>query len=358
MSNEYNKPIIAKAQALLREYGHEVKTGHLYEVFSKLAGEPSWNVAKAKQTSFLDKVLSVFYFGNKSGYSEEVKESRIAYLNSIKDQTSNFDLGLHLESKKIINKDFTKEPNALFVGSLGTGKTVSMVNSLVSWVARNKENGLVFLVDPLKGAVDYQELFDYDNVYPVLNSNKGVISTIDLVYKELTSRREAFVSVKAENIYDYEKKTKIKLNYCLIAFEEFHAIPTLINYEDNYKTEGTTAYKLSQIMRLGRSLGVWVWAASQKASSREIPAHLLVSFANKFVFRTSKTESIYLLGNQSAAELPIESRGRCASLEGVLQFPYFDKEEQKEILYSSKGLLKFQCCSISDNDCHLLFKEE
>ena len=50
--SEENKAIIKKTKELLEEYGYDVKNSHLYEVFSKLSGESSWNVASAKKTSF------------------------------------------------------------------------------------------------------------------------------------------------------------------------------------------------------------------------------------------------------------------------------------------------------------------
>jgi hypothetical protein len=52
MSFENNSDLIKKTKQLLKEYGYDVKTGHLFEVFSKLAGEKSYNVAKTKNISF------------------------------------------------------------------------------------------------------------------------------------------------------------------------------------------------------------------------------------------------------------------------------------------------------------------
>lgn len=47
-----NKEIVNKSQSILKELGYEVKTGHLYELFSQLQGYKSWNVASAKDTDF------------------------------------------------------------------------------------------------------------------------------------------------------------------------------------------------------------------------------------------------------------------------------------------------------------------
>lgn len=50
--SDRNASIVNKTKKLLKEYGYEVKLNHLYNVFSKLSNESSWNVAKAKGTEF------------------------------------------------------------------------------------------------------------------------------------------------------------------------------------------------------------------------------------------------------------------------------------------------------------------
>ena len=43
-----NKKLAQSAQSILKEQGHDIPLGHVYELFSKLAGAKSWNVAKAQ----------------------------------------------------------------------------------------------------------------------------------------------------------------------------------------------------------------------------------------------------------------------------------------------------------------------
>jgi len=52
MSTKENKAVVAAAKKVLKELGHDVPTGHLYELFSKLGGANSWNVASAKGAAF------------------------------------------------------------------------------------------------------------------------------------------------------------------------------------------------------------------------------------------------------------------------------------------------------------------
>lgn len=43
-----SKLLAANAHKLLKEMGHDLPLGHVYELFSKLSGHKSWNVAKTK----------------------------------------------------------------------------------------------------------------------------------------------------------------------------------------------------------------------------------------------------------------------------------------------------------------------
>lgn len=47
-----NKQFVQKAQELLKERGHEIPIGHLYEVFARLGGFKDWNTASAADVRF------------------------------------------------------------------------------------------------------------------------------------------------------------------------------------------------------------------------------------------------------------------------------------------------------------------
>lgn len=355
MSSDNNKPIIKKAQELLKEFGHEVKTGHLYEVFSKLANEASWNVAKTKQVSFLDKILSPF----KQSETKEIlpwHQAKELYLESFQQnpKSTKFKLGMLLPTEsnqevKILEKNMTLEPNALFVGSMGTGKSVSMVATLVDYYLNNHDNVLIFIIDLLKGANDFQALFNQPKVFPILSSELGLHLVLTLIHDEALARRDKFKEVQAENILDYEHKTGKKLDRIVVAMEEFHSIPYYaLNFDKDYKTPGTSAYRLHQLMRIGRSLGIWFIAASQKATKSYIPAELMPNFVNKQIFRVSKEESLYLLGSEEASQLQYWEKGKAWTDFGAVQFPYFTSQEQAEMIKGINPSGKFQNCLLTN----------
>jgi hypothetical protein len=43
-----SKQLATAAHKILKEMGHDVSLGHVYELFSKLSGHKSWNVAKTR----------------------------------------------------------------------------------------------------------------------------------------------------------------------------------------------------------------------------------------------------------------------------------------------------------------------
>jgi len=53
-----NKNLARKVQVSLKDLGHEIPLGHCYELLAKLSGFASYNVAKAKNASLADPILS------------------------------------------------------------------------------------------------------------------------------------------------------------------------------------------------------------------------------------------------------------------------------------------------------------
>lgn len=340
MSSENNKPIIQKAQEILQEYGHSVKTGHLYEVFSKLANEASWNVASNKKVSFLDKVINQFTSENDTSLQGQAKRM---YEESLKEhpKEQGVTLGMLLpkddKPAQLLNKRMELEPNALFVGAMGSGKSVGMSGTLFNYIQKNPEQTLLFIVDLLKGASEYQALFNLPKVFPVLNSELGLQRILTIIYDEALARKDAFNSVQAENISQYEEKTGKKLDRIILAIEEFHSFSyQVLNFAEEFKTSGTAAHRFHQLMRIGRSLGIWVFAATQKATKSDIPPEIIPNFTQKQIFRVSKSEASYLLGDTKAADIRSDQKGLCETDYGTVQFPMFTIDEQKKVTKNLK----------------------
>jgi hypothetical protein len=334
MSADKNKQIVQQAKSILEAQGYKVKTGHLYELFSQLAGEKSWNVASSKQTNF-ERVLT--FFKEMVPKAPEVNHKltlkdleKLVKSGQLKDE---FFLGQMAATGEVLAKNFFVEPNALFTGSMGSGKTVALTLSISTWMLTNGNNTQLFIVDLLKGASDYQHLFNLKQVHKGIDTKEKLVNLIDMLYEEALARKDELNKVKAENVKDYEQKTGKKLPRCVVVIEEFHALPSdTLNFEAEYKTPGSPANKLHQLFRIGRSYGIWFLVASQKATKTDIPATLIANMVSKLAFRISKAESMYLLGTPEAGNLTAQERGMAITDWGKVMFSYWSPEELKPLL--------------------------
>ena len=267
------------------------------------------------------------------------------YIKDIKNDTyrDKFNLGL-TDQKKLNFRDFTREPNAIYLGSMGSGKSVAANFTALTWMLANSDQTIMFIVDTVKGAADYQALFECDQVFPVLNSDEKVHRVIDLIYDEAMARREEFSKVQAESITEYERKTGQKIARIVLLMEEFHSIPyNVLNFDKDYKIPMTSANKFHTIMRIGRSMGTWVIACSQKGTKSDIPSEIVPNFTQKQIFRVSKAEAAYFLNDTKAAEITSEQKGRCFTDYGEVQFPFIPIPSQKVLVKEFVKPLNSKC---------------
>lgn len=230
-------------------------------------------------------------------------------------------------------KDFTMEANAFWVGTVGSGKSSAGAFTLSTYLMTNSEKCIMFIVDTIKGANDFQALFDYQQVFPVINDIDGVHKSIDLLYSELIARRELFSKARATNIKTYEQITKQQLARVIIMFEEFHQIPSILEFDSKFKEPNTSAHKFYNIMRTGRAYGIWVCAASQRSTKSDIPSEVVGMFNNKSLFKVTPGEASYVLaGNTAPASIRPDQKGRCYTDYGAVQYPYINIDTQKRLL--------------------------
>ena len=269
-----------------------------------------------------------------------------------------FVFGVLENTGDILSVNMKNSANALYVGSMGSGKSKAAVFSIFTWMFANSEQSLLFIVDPMKGANDYAALFEQDSknrpvykqVYTILSSEQGVKLLIDLLYDEAMARREKFNEVQAESFEDYEKKTGKNIARVLTLMEEFHAIPyAIMNFYPDFKTELTTANKFHTLMRIGRSYGIWFIACTQKSTKSDIPPEMAPNFVNKNVFRVNRGEATYLLGDTKAAEITPEQKGRCITEYGPAQFPLFDSDTERKLLKKYVKPLKAECFYLNND---------
>lgn len=247
-----------------------------------------------------------------------------------------FNLGiLEQDSGKWLLKDFEKSPNVVYIGAMGSGKSESAKFTLITWMLANSHKTQLFIVDTLKDAGDYKDLFEKDNngknIYPqvfeVLNSTEKVQRLLDLIWDEYEDRTKLFKTINANKLSEFEKKTGRTINRCIVLFEEFHNIFQVLDFKQNYKNDNTPANKLWKLLKVGRSAGIWFIGCSQKGTSSDIAPEVIQNFLNKQIFKVSPTESSYLVGSSEASRILDTEKGRCLSEHGFIQFPYIKNEK-------------------------------
>jgi hypothetical protein len=348
------KDLAKKVQKVSKELGYEMKLGHAIEIVSKTNFNQEWNILSSKikkneelinnykekveslQSALISEMNKGKVFTSQELKRDNIVKSEITKLfikmiesNDLKYQ---FNLGFLTESKKFLIKDFTKEPNLLLVGAMGTGKSIAAKSIIYDWMIRNGENTTLFIVDYLKGANQYKDIFKYDQVYPILHQ-KEIHRMIDLIYSEAMSRVNLLKEQNVFSINEYEKNNNTKISRIICLIEQFHAIPYhILDFDKNYNIEGTSAYKLHQLMRIGRPLGIWFIATSPRSTKSDIPHQLVPNFYNKAISKVSKAESYYILGNDNPSKITADQKGVFFTDFGKIQFPFIKDEDFKIII--------------------------
>ena len=346
-SKEDVKKLAKKLKKASEKLGYDLKLTHALEIISNVNWDQEWNAVNAqfnkleekykKEIDSLKNLLSIEMNYQKMFTLEDIKNKqtnlhiikRLLLSDSLRDQVN---LGLLVDKGQFLLESFMKSPNSLFVGEMGSGKTIAARYTVMNWMISNSDQTNLFIVDTVKGAYDYKDLFAYSQIKSALSPNQ-VHGLIDLLYKESIARKNKFSEVGAKDLLDYEKKTGEKISRCLTVLEELHALTySVFNFEKDYKIKGTTANKFHNLMRTGRSLGIWFIGVAQRATSSDLPPQIVPNFTNKQVFKVSKAEASYVLGDYRPSQLKSDQKGRCFSDYGEIQFPFIGDEDFRNII--------------------------
>lgn len=233
------------------------------------------------------------------------------------------------------------QPGALFCGGMGSGKSIGMKFTVITKMLSDSENSFFILFDGSKGMTDYKTLFPYkDNVVTALDDVSKLVSLIEMLSAEMHARKAEFTKMQANNIQTYDQMMRKKnpkhqdTARIFLCIEEFHAIPnhSSIQYLQNVDKEGTTANMLKEILRVGRSYGIFLLCATQRATSDDFPSSLRPGITQIMVFRVSNPNDATAAGLSHASEISSTTRGRCAYENGFLQFPWITDDTAEMLL--------------------------
>lgn len=215
---------------------------------------------------------------------------------------------------KPIILNFKTSPNALWGGSSGTGKTISMIMAVTNLVLFNNANTVNLYIAMLS---DKQDL----KVFKNLPHCKCYAKTLDDVYAELSyinkeiSRRNKLFDDSDENggitnIYEYNKafpKNKLPISYFMI--DEI-ATFSITGLEAN-KNEENIKKKCNAIMwkiaREGRSAGIYSLLCTQRGSLSNMSGEIKGNLGNQICFYfPNVASSLTILGDGDLATLAVK----------------------------------------------------
>lgn len=231
-------------------------------------------------------------------------------------------------------KNYLHSPGALFVGSMGSGKSVAAFSSIFL-KSLASPNDLFFIIDPLKGATDFIPLFGRKNVIPLLNDDRYIKGVIEFCLLEIKERRNQFSQAQVSNISDWNNSQTNSLDplaNIFLVFESAHCITSSLNYSVDENNPNTTAGKLKTLSRIGRSYGIYITFINQIVNASSLPASLKTGIGNNLAFRCSSAEALFL-NLPHAQDLLIEDRGKAAiDGGGFVKFLYLSSDLCKELL--------------------------
>lgn len=260
--------------------------------------------------------------------------------------------GVAEDKRGFLLKNPVEQPGALYCGGMGSGKSVAMRFTLSTHFISNSDITFYLLIDTQKGMTDYEPLFMYDkNVATALNDKSKLVPAFEMIYLEMMARKEEFSRLGAKNILVYEELRregvkdsegkwiqKPEPNYkgmarIIIGIEEFHDVPNneIVKYHLNSDRENSPAYQLKMILRIGRSYGITMLAATQRATADDFPSSLKPGITQQMSFKVNNPGDAAAINLPLAVDIKGDQRGRCVYENGFIQFPYLNDKDLKKL---------------------------
>lgn len=291
-----------------------------------------------------------------------------------------------------------KDAGAFYLGYMGSGKSIAMKFTAITNKLSNNHNTIMILFDSKKGLNDYSILYKGDykekfskNTITAIDDSRKIIPIIDYLYKEILHRQKSFSLLSASNLSEYNRKMKALFDFrnglvskqefedlmggddtlpelpddelkvffeekykaafddfglneyketasILLIFEEFWSVPSSneVKFQNKYDVPGSIAYKMNEFARIGRSYGLTMLAASQKATGDDLPMSLRPAFKHFMGFYTKSHGDLGTYDIEHGSQITVDQNGLCAYEEGFIQFPYFgDTDKTIKTLFDS-----------------------
>jgi S-DNA-T family DNA segregation ATPase FtsK/SpoIIIE len=209
-------------------------------------------------------------------------------------------LGQNVSGESIV-ADLATMPHLLIAGTTGSGKSVCVNSIIACLLLKNTPDDLkLVMIDPKR-----VELTGYNGIphlaAPVVVEMDRVISTLQWALREMDRRYEAFASVRARHIDEYNKKIgrrreSQKMAYIVIIIDELADLMMLAP-ED-------TERAVTRLAQMARATGIHMVIATQRPSVDVVTGLIKANFPARIAFAVaSGTDSRVILDSTGAERL-------------------------------------------------------
>ena len=252
----------------------------------------------------------------------------------------------------------TADPNSLFIGEAGSGKSAGLMFTVLTHFLSNSEKSAYIILDNGRARRTLTPVIGNDNCIFIekTNQQKQVVEgVIDTLLDEFATRRRIFSEHSTEknleapvvDIVDYEERTGETLCRFVIVIESFyHFLHFNLGWFDNttgYKENRNNSYsnKFLEMLRYGGKYGLNFLIGADRVNIEDDMSRLIQKeLQNLNVFRCTHPTSIYLLNNPTASDISPALKGRYISRFGAAHTPMLTESVQSALIEEYKKEFK------------------
>ncbi|MES3038357.1 MAG: FtsK/SpoIIIE domain-containing protein [Bdellovibrionota bacterium] len=226
-------------------------------------------------------------------------------------------------------------PHFLVAGESGSGKSTFIRTMLTTLLANNLDLTIYYL--DFKAGMENQVFEGFDNLHTV-DSTQDAANKMDAVGRILETRMLDFKQAKSRNIEMYNKRPNSRGHRekrILVVVDEVAELMPTFGGKTNPDLAKINAV-LGRISRMGRAVGISLVIGVQKPDTKNLDPTIKANLSGILCFSVSHfTQSTVVLGNDRAAHLPSNYKGRGIWKHGLemveVQTPLLTEEEIADV---------------------------
>lgn len=200
--------------------------------------------------------------------------------------------------------DFSKIPHRIIGGTTGSGKT-NFINSVIYQFLYGDRSREIYIID-FQAGLHYQLIVDQQPTVKMVTQLEDTATLMGKLWTEHENRRQIMLEKRVRNLQDLREKHGIKRTRILVIIDEAFYIKTAERTLKN-----TIETHLNNLAAQSRVSGIHLVYCTQTPTSEVIDTQTSNNMGEKVLFKIeSRTDSIRLLGEDTAASLPFEPKGR------------------------------------------------